>query len=152
MSAQRRFSTLLMVQRRRVDQALTRLQDLNVVQRQRELEREEAFENWEDSCAAYRLEQSRLAEEIATNIGSGTRVSRFTGASARCEAGRVRLAQMVRALELAEANLASAGVAATEARALYRRSAARQDGLLKLAGSWSAAERKREARLEEQGA
>ena len=141
-----------MVQRRRVEQALTRLQDLNVVQRQRELEREEAFENWEDSCAAYRLEQSRLAEEIATNIGCGTQVIRFTGASARCEAGRVRLEGMVRALELAETNLASAVIAAAEARALYRRTLARQDALLTLSATWSAAERRRQARREEQEA
>jgi len=151
MSAPRRFSTLVMVQRRRVEQALTRLQDLNVVQRQRELEREEAFENWEDSCAAYRLEQSRLAEEIATNMGSGaqvslrSQVSRFAGASVRCEAARGRLAGMVRALEIAELNLASASTAAGEARALYRRALTRQDALLTLAASWNAAERKREA-------
>jgi hypothetical protein len=152
MNTQSRFAALLLVQKDRVERAFAQVHERNAVLRQRELDRENAFECWEDSCAAYRLEQGLLAETIASNIGLGTHVARFSSASARCELCRARLAQMADALAVAEASFSAASAAAAEARSVYRRTLARQDALVTLAASWRKDEMKRIAQREEQEA
>jgi hypothetical protein len=118
---------------------------------QRELERQAALEQWEAAVVAYHLERDRLTESIA-NPGSGIQAATLTGAALLCEAHRDRVAGAAKALADADELLAAASSAAMEARAIYRRTLARQDALLTLQTTWQKAQRHRGLRLEEQEA
>jgi len=121
----------------------------NGMLRQRELERQAALDQWEAAVVAYRQERERLAESIA-NPGSGIQAVRLTGASLRCEAYRDWVTGTAKTLAAADDLLAAASSAAMEARAIYRRTLARQDALLTLQASWRKEQRQRVLRLEEQ--
>jgi len=123
----------------------------NGVLRQRESERQGALEQWQAAVVAYRLERERLTEAIA-HPGPGIRAARLTGASLRCEAHRDWVAGTAKALADADELLVAASSAAMEARAIYRRTLARQDALLTLQTSWRKAQGQRMLRLEEQEA
>ncbi|MDB6101699.1 MAG: hypothetical protein JWO52_1698 [Gammaproteobacteria bacterium] len=151
MNSGARLTSLLAVQKRRVDCAMAVVHERNGMLRQRELERQAALEHWEAAVVAYRLERQRLTESIA-NPGSGIRATRLTGASLRCDAHREWVAGAQKALADADELLAAASSAATEARVIYRRTLARQDALLTLQASWRKAQGQRMLRLEEQEA
>jgi hypothetical protein len=151
MTAGARLTSLLAVQKRRVDCAMAAVQERNGMLRQREVERQGALEHWESAVLAYRLERESLTESIA-NPGSGIQAVRLTGASLRCEAHRGWVAAAAKALAEADELLAAASSAAMEARAIYRRTLARQDALLTLQASWRKAQGQRALRLEEQEA
>jgi hypothetical protein len=151
MNSGARLTSLLAVQKRRVDCAMAVVHERNGMVRQRELERQAALEHWEAAVVAYRLERQRLTESIA-NPGSGIRAARLTGASLRCDAHREWVAGAHKALADADELLATASSAATEARVIYRRTLARQDALLTLQASWRKAQGQRMLRLEEQEA
>src|SRR5882724_9991798 len=151
MSNGARFASLLAVQRRRVDCAMTVVNERNAMLHQRESERQAALERWEAAVVAYRLERERLTESIA-RAGAGIHASRLTGASLRCEVHRDWQAQAAKALVDADELLAAASAAAMEARAVYRRTLARQDALMMLQASWRKAQGQRVLRLEEQEA
>jgi hypothetical protein len=151
MSAGARLTSLLAVQKQRVDRAMAAVHELNGVLRQRELDRQAALERWQAAVVACRLERERLAEAIA-NPGPGIQAARLTGASLRCEAHRDWVAVAAKALADADELLATASSAAVEARAIYRRTLARQDALKTLQASWHKAQGQRMLRLEEQEA
>jgi hypothetical protein len=151
MNSGARLTSLLAVQKRRVDCAMAVVHERNGMVRQRELERQAALEHWEAAVVAYRLERQRLTESIA-NPGSGIRAARLTGASLRCDAHRESVTGAHKALADADELLAAASSAATEARVIYRRTLARQDALLTLQASWRKAQGQRMLRLEEQEA
>jgi hypothetical protein len=151
MSAGARLTSLLAVQKRRVDGAMAAVHERNGVLRQRELERQAALQQWQAAVVAYRLERERLTASIA-NPGSGIQAARLTGASLRCEAHRDWVARTAKALADADELLVTASSAAMEARAIYRRTLARQDALLTLQASWDKAQGRRMLRLEEQEA
>jgi len=156
MSAGARLTSLLAVQKRRVDCAMAIVHERNGMLRQRELERQAALEHWEAAVVAYRLERDRLTESIANPGGRhsrpGIQAARLTGASLRCDAHRDWVAAAQKALAGADELLAAAASAAMEARAVYRRTLARQDALLTLQMSWRKAQGQRMLRLEEQEA
>jgi len=118
---------------------------------QRESERQAALERWEAAVVAYRLERERLTESIA-KAAAGIQAARLTGASLRCEVHRDWQAEAAKALVDADELLAAASAAAMEARAVYRRTLARQDALMTLQASWRKAQGQRVLRLEEQEA
>jgi hypothetical protein len=156
MSAGARLVALLAVQKRRVDSAMGAVHERNGVLRQRELERQAALERLEAAVVAYHLERQRLAESIANPGGrhgrSGIQAARLTSASLRCDAHRDWVAVAQKGLADADELLAAASCAAMEARAIYRRTLARQDALLTLQASWKKAQKQRMLRLEEQEA
>jgi hypothetical protein len=115
------------------------------------LDRQAALQRWQAAVVAHRLERQRLTEAIA-NPGSGIQAARLTEASLRCEAHRDWVAVAAKALADADELLATASAAAVEARAIYRRTLARQDALQTLQASWRKAQGQRMLRLEEQEA
>ena len=148
MSAGARFTSLLAVQKQRVERALAQVVEKNAAVRQRELEREAARERAETAVVVYRLEQQRLTESVVC----GVLAVRLAGASLRCEAQRTLIAETAQTLAAAEGELTCAEVAAVQARATYRRMLARQEALLSLQTSWRKSEAQRSARLQEQEA
>ena len=59
MNSGARLTSLLAVQKRRVDCAMAVVHERNGTLRQRELERQAALERWEAAVVAYRLERQR---------------------------------------------------------------------------------------------
>jgi hypothetical protein len=156
MSAVARLGSLLAVQKRRVDGAMAAVHERNGVLRQRELERQAALERLEAAVVAYQLERKRLMESIENpggrHSGPGIQAATLTGASLRCDAHRGWVAAAEKGLTDADELLAAASCAALEARAIYRRTLARQDALKSLLASWKKAHGQRLLRLEEQEA
>ena len=151
MSAGARLTSLLAVQKRRVDCAMAAVHERNGTLHQRELERRAALEQWEAAVVAYHLELDRLTESIS-NPGSGIQAATLTGASLRCEAHRGRVTGAAKVLADADELLTAASSAAMDARAIYRRTLARQDALRTLQASLQKAQGQRVLRLEEQEA
>jgi Tfp pilus tip-associated adhesin PilY1 len=151
MRANPRLTSLLAVQKQRVDRALATVHERNAMLRQRESQRQAALERWEGAVVAYRLERERLTDSIA-NPGTGIQAARLTGASLRCELHRDWVTAAARALSVSDELLAAASAAAMQARSVYRRTLARQDALLTLQASWLKAQGQRVLRLEEQEA
>jgi hypothetical protein len=151
MRANPRLTSLLAVQKQRVDRALATVHERNAMLRQRESERQAALERWEGAVVAYRLERERLTDSIA-NPGTGIQAARLTGASLRCELHRDWVTEAAKGLSDSDELLAAASAAAMQARSAYRRTLARQDALLTLQASWLKAQAQRVLRLEEQEA
>jgi len=151
MKANPRLTSLLAVQKQRVDRALAAVHERNAMLRQRESERQAALERWEGAVVAYRLERERLTDSIA-NPGTGIQAARLTGASLRCDLHRDWVTAAAKALSDSDELLAAASAAAMQARSVYRRTLARQDALLTLQASWLKAQGQRVLRLEEQEA
>ena len=151
MRANPRLTSLLAVQKQRVDRALAAVHERNAMLRQRESERQAALERWEGAVVAYRLERERLTDSIA-NPGTGIQAARLTGASLRCDLHRDWVTAAAKALGDSDELLAAASAAAMQARSVYRRTLARQDALLTLQASWLKAQGQRVLRLEEQEA
>ncbi len=151
MKANPRLTSLLAVQKQRVDRALAAVHERNAMLRQRESERQAALERWEGAVVAYRLERERLTDSIA-NPGTGIQAARLTGASLRCDLHRDWVTAAAKALGDSDELLAAASAAAMQARSVYRRTLARQDALLTLQASWLKAQGQRVLRLEEQEA
>lgn len=153
MSAGARLAALLAVQKQRVDRAMAIVQERNEEVRQRESERQTALERWEAAVVAYRLQRQRLIDSIANPGGrSGIKAGQLNGGALRCDAHREWVAGAQKALAEAEGLLAAASSAAVEARAIYRRTIARQDALMTLQAGWRKARGQRMLRLEEQEA
>ena len=151
MKANPRLTSLLAVQKQRVDRALATVHERNAMLHQRESERQGALERWEEAVGAYRRERDRLTESIA-NPGSAIQAATLTGAALRCELHRDWVTQAAKALANSDELLAAASAAAMQARSVYRRTLARQDALLTLQASWLKAQGQRLLRLEEQEA
>ena len=151
MKANPRLTSLLAVQKQRVDRALAAVHERNAMLRQRESERRLALERWEGAVVAYRLERERLTDSIA-NPGTGIQAARLTGASLRCDLHRDWVTAAAKALSDSDELLVAASAAAMQARSVYRRTLARQDALLTLQASWLKAQGQRMLRLEEQEA
>jgi Tfp pilus tip-associated adhesin PilY1 len=151
MRANPRLTSLLAVQKQRVDRALAAVHERNAMLRQRVSERQAALERWEGAVVAYRLERERLTDSIA-NPGTGIQAARLTGASLRCELHRDWVTAAAKALSDSDELLAAASAAAMQARSVFRRTLARQDALLTLQASWLKAQGQRVLRLEEQEA
>jgi hypothetical protein len=108
MNAVNRLTSLLRVQKGRVDRAIAQVHEQNRILREWESERDAARQRWADAV----------------------------GACLSCDAYRIQMTAAAEQLRVAEDSVSSALAAAMEARTAYRRSLARQEALTTLQASW----------------
>jgi hypothetical protein len=149
MKAPQRLDSLLIVQHRRVDKALSELTACNEQQRQAELDRAARQERWEATEAQRLAEIDRQAEVIADSSSHIVPAAALAAAGRRLEWWRTRSEEQKQELETAQAALLEATTAAMQARLRYRRAQARHEGLTKLVEQRQVASAHESLRLEE---
>jgi hypothetical protein len=171
-SAKFELAPLMAVQKRRVEQAMAEVRARNEKFRQRESERDAAYQRWEEGRAASRQEQEVQVQSISDLSTSFQRSAKGLSANGTgiggdpqgrglCAAGlvvgaqrrewwRIRIEEYWKTLAAAEQELAKARAAAAEAQLLYRRARAREDALATLAANWRSAQAVKSERAEEQ--
>jgi hypothetical protein len=149
MTAPQRLDSLLSVQHRRVDKALSELTACNEQQRRAELDRAACQERWEATEAQRLAEIDRQAKVIAASSSHIIPAAELAAAGRRLEWWRTRAEEQQQEIETAQAALLQARTAAMEARLRYRRAQARHEGLMKLIEQRQIAAARESLRLEE---
>jgi hypothetical protein len=140
---------LLVVQERRLEQAMVEVKARNEVLRLKQAARDSAHERWSNAdtaCREYKRAQARAVEE---QLMRGVAAAGFVAASTRSEWLRVRAEELQVQLQAAQAELQQAEAAAAEAQGHYRRELAKRDALEKLAAEAQRERTQRHWRIEE---
>jgi hypothetical protein len=149
MTTRAQIAQLLVVQKRRVEQAMTLLKTRNEQLRQRQLQRNDAFDHWTAADVASRDQQQSQIRVVSENLGHGIGAGNLTVVARRREWLRARVDENWQVLTNAEAELAQARTAAMEARTAYQQACNRQEALIAFGARLRSAEMKKEARSEE---
>jgi hypothetical protein len=149
MKVPQRLDSLLVVQHRRGDKALSELTACNEQQRRAELDLAARQERWEATEAQKLAEIDRQAEVIADSSSHIIPAAALAAAGRRLEWWRTRSEEQKQEIETAQAALLQARTAAMQARLRYRRAQARHEGLAKLIEERQMALARESLRLEE---
>jgi hypothetical protein len=148
-SAPDRLAPLLLVQKRRVEQAMAEVKAKNGLLRQRESQRNDAYDRWTGADSASRREQQTQVRVVADHLGRGIGAVNLAAAAERSEWWRMRIEERWTRLAAAETALAQARTEAMQAHLLYRKACSRQEALVTLAARWRTAQAQKKTRLEE---
>jgi hypothetical protein len=149
MSAPDRMAPLLVVQKQRVEQAMAQVKAKNELLRQRQAQRNEAYDRWTAASSASRDEQQTQVRAVTDQLGRGIGAMNLVVAAGRREWWRLRVEECWQELAAAEKELGQARTNAMQAHVLYRKACSRQEALLTLAAKWRADQAQKKTRLEE---
>ena len=140
---------LLVVQERRLEQAMVEVKARNEALRIKKAARDSAHERWanaDTACREYKRAQARAVDD---HLMRGVAAAGFVAAATRNEWLRVRAEELQVQLQAAQAELTQAEAAAAEAQGHYRRELAKRDALNKLAAEAQRVRTQKNWRIEE---
>lgn len=149
MTTRAQLAQLLVVQKRRVDQAMAHVRAKNEQLRQRQLQRDGAFERWTSAQDASLRQQQSQVQVVSDHLGRGIGAGNLTAVAQRREWLRARLEESWQALASAESDLAQARTEAAQAQAVYRQACNRHEALVAFASKLKNAENQKQLRSEE---
>jgi len=135
-----KIEPLLVVQERRLEQAMVQVKAANEMLRKKKAERDAAQDRWSTADTTHRQFKRATAQAVEEHLRQGVTAVDFVTASARAEWLRARAEELHTQLEAAAVELKKAEAVAAAAQGHYRRELAKRDALNKLAAE---AERER---------
>lgn len=149
MTTRAQLAQLLVVQRRRVDQAMAQVRAKNEVLHQRQVQRNNAFDRWTGADEASRLQRESQVQVVSDHLGRGIGAVNLTAQAQRREWLRARVEECWQLLANAESALTQARDEATQAQTVYRQACNRHEALVTFASKLKTAENQKQARSEE---
>jgi chromosome segregation ATPase len=140
---------LLIVQARRLEQAMAHIKQCNEVLRVKKRAYDAARERWSSADSERREFKHAQAQAVSDHLMRGVTAVDFVTTSVRSEWLRARVAELFGQLQAAQAELKPAEEAAAAAQALYRRELAKRDALNKLAAEAQRTRTQKTWRVEE---
>ena len=124
---------LLLVQERRLEQAMAHVKQCNDALRIKKTSRDAAHQRWSSADADCRGFKRAQAQAVDDHLMRGVTAVDFVTVSTRAEWLRARAEELQAQLQAAQAELAQAEAAAAAAQGHYRRALAKRDAINKLA-------------------
>ncbi len=140
---------LLLVQERRVDQAMAAVTACNLRLREAQRKHDEAHASWVEAETQARAALDRRARVVAGHLGQALSPADLLGAVRSLEWSRACAAQRAVQLEAARAAMIQAEENANQARRVYRQADARRQALLNLAEEQRKADLQKSLRIQE---
>jgi hypothetical protein len=128
-----KIEPLLIVQERRLEQAMVQVKAANEILRKKKAERDTAQQHWSSADTMHRDFKRAQAQAVDDHLMRGVTAVDFVTTSARAEWLRARAEELHVQLEAAQVELKKAEAVAAAAQGQYRRELAKRDALNKLA-------------------
>jgi hypothetical protein len=144
-----KIEPLLVVQERRLEQAMVQVRAANELLRKTKTERDAAQLRWSSADTTHREFKRAQAEAVDDHLMRGVTAVDFVTASTRAEWLRVRAGELHVVLEAAQVELKKAEAVAAAAQGQYRRELAKRDALNKIAAEQQRERAQKSSRVEE---